>query len=236
MLEGVIPLETFPLVEWRELADVPSFTVLKTQICVTRPQCVNTPLVRLCDTLGDLQQPPGHYDSMKLLSCNCCVCQLNMRVLSNVTKPNVRKHALFVTINNVMLNIQRWMPNLSDGEHDPHSRNITCASHRRNKRRSVDTDYRSNWITLHCFSTYLVHTSFNCQKTKSAVYGTACFVTTASSLPSDSILSPAWRVRRPLTESLPIPAKAGFRITCLLTEQMSSVLCHGRKGEACFCL
>ena len=25
-----------------ELADVPSFTVLKTQICVTRPQCVNT--------------------------------------------------------------------------------------------------------------------------------------------------------------------------------------------------
>ena len=43
MLEGVIPLETFPLVEWHygELADVPSFTVLKTQICVTRPQCVN---------------------------------------------------------------------------------------------------------------------------------------------------------------------------------------------------
>jgi hypothetical protein len=39
----VIPLETFPLVEWHEgeLADVPSFTVLKTQICVTRPQCVN---------------------------------------------------------------------------------------------------------------------------------------------------------------------------------------------------
>jgi len=30
-------------VEWHEgeLADVPSFTVLKTQICVTRPQCVN---------------------------------------------------------------------------------------------------------------------------------------------------------------------------------------------------
>ena len=44
MLEGVIPLETFPFVEWhyRELADVPSFAVLKTQICVTRPQCVNT--------------------------------------------------------------------------------------------------------------------------------------------------------------------------------------------------
>ena len=44
VLEGVIPLETFPLVEWHygELADVPSFTVLKTQICVTRPQCVNT--------------------------------------------------------------------------------------------------------------------------------------------------------------------------------------------------
>ena len=42
MLEGVIPLETFPLAEWHygELADVPSFTVLKTQICVTRPQCV----------------------------------------------------------------------------------------------------------------------------------------------------------------------------------------------------
>ena len=42
MLEGVIPLETFPLVQWHygELADVPSFTVLKTQICVTRPQCV----------------------------------------------------------------------------------------------------------------------------------------------------------------------------------------------------
>jgi len=38
----VIPLETFPLVEWHkgELGDVPSFTVLKTQICVTRPQCV----------------------------------------------------------------------------------------------------------------------------------------------------------------------------------------------------
>jgi len=43
VLEGVIPLETFPLVEWHygELADVPSFTVLKTHICVTRPQCVN---------------------------------------------------------------------------------------------------------------------------------------------------------------------------------------------------
>jgi len=42
VLEGVIPLETFPLVEWQkgELANVPSFTVLKTQICVTRPQCV----------------------------------------------------------------------------------------------------------------------------------------------------------------------------------------------------
>ena len=41
MLEGVTPLETFPLVEWHEgeLADVPSFTVLKTQICLTRPQC-----------------------------------------------------------------------------------------------------------------------------------------------------------------------------------------------------
>jgi len=38
VLEGVIPLETFPLVEWHygELADVPSF-VLKMQICVTRP-------------------------------------------------------------------------------------------------------------------------------------------------------------------------------------------------------
>ena len=43
MLEDVIPLETFPLVVWYEgeLADVPSFTVLETQICVTRPQCVN---------------------------------------------------------------------------------------------------------------------------------------------------------------------------------------------------
>ena len=43
VLEGVIPLETFPLVEWHygELADVPSFPVLETQICVTRPQCVN---------------------------------------------------------------------------------------------------------------------------------------------------------------------------------------------------
>ena len=42
MLEGVVPLETFPLVEWHqgELADVPSFTVLKMQICVTHPQCV----------------------------------------------------------------------------------------------------------------------------------------------------------------------------------------------------
>ena len=42
MLEGVIPLETFLLVEWHqgELADVLSFTVLKTQICVTRPQCI----------------------------------------------------------------------------------------------------------------------------------------------------------------------------------------------------
>jgi len=47
VLEGVIPLETFPLVEWHkgELADVPSFTVLKTQICVTRPQCVNNHLL-----------------------------------------------------------------------------------------------------------------------------------------------------------------------------------------------
>jgi len=44
VLEGVIRLETFPLVEWHygELADVSSFTVLKTQICVTRPQCVNS--------------------------------------------------------------------------------------------------------------------------------------------------------------------------------------------------
>ena len=46
VFEGVIPLETFPLVEWhlREHADVPSFTVLKTQICVTRPQCVKCTL------------------------------------------------------------------------------------------------------------------------------------------------------------------------------------------------
>jgi hypothetical protein len=43
VLEYAIPLETFPLVEWHkaELADVPSFTVLKTQIWLTRPQCVN---------------------------------------------------------------------------------------------------------------------------------------------------------------------------------------------------
>ena len=49
MLDGVIPLETFPLVEWHygELADVPRFTVLKTQICVTRPQCVNTCLSKM---------------------------------------------------------------------------------------------------------------------------------------------------------------------------------------------
>jgi len=42
VLEGVIFLETFPLVEWHygEPADVQSFTVLKTQICVTRQQCV----------------------------------------------------------------------------------------------------------------------------------------------------------------------------------------------------
>jgi len=42
VLEGVIPLETFPLVEWHygELADVPSFTMLKMQICVTSLQCV----------------------------------------------------------------------------------------------------------------------------------------------------------------------------------------------------
>jgi len=42
VLEDVIPLETFLHVEWHleELADVPSFTVSKTQICVTRPQCV----------------------------------------------------------------------------------------------------------------------------------------------------------------------------------------------------
>ena len=45
MLEGVVPLETFPRVEWHkgELADVPSFIVLKTQICNTRPLlCVKT--------------------------------------------------------------------------------------------------------------------------------------------------------------------------------------------------
>jgi len=43
VLEVVIPLETFPLVEWHygELADVLRFTVLKTHICITRPQCVN---------------------------------------------------------------------------------------------------------------------------------------------------------------------------------------------------
>jgi hypothetical protein len=42
VLEGVIPLETFPLAEWHlgELADVPRFTVLKTQICVTRARNV----------------------------------------------------------------------------------------------------------------------------------------------------------------------------------------------------
>jgi len=56
VLEGVIPLETFPLVEWHqgELADVPSFTVLKTQICLTRPQCVKmlpTVKVEYTDTI-----------------------------------------------------------------------------------------------------------------------------------------------------------------------------------------
>ena len=44
MLLGVIPLEIFSLVEWHqgELADVPRFTVLKTQICFTHPQCDNS--------------------------------------------------------------------------------------------------------------------------------------------------------------------------------------------------
>ena len=57
MLEGVIPLETFPLVEWHygELADVPSLTVLKTQICVTCPQCVK---IKFPFYLPDEMQPP----------------------------------------------------------------------------------------------------------------------------------------------------------------------------------
>jgi len=70
-------------------------------------------------------------------------------------------------------------------------------------------------------------------KTKSTTYGTADSITTASSLTSDSILSTAWRLQRHLTKYLPIPARAGFRTTCPLTEQTSSVLCYGRKGEAC---
>ena len=54
MLEGVIPLETFPLVEWHkgELADVPSFTMLKTQICVTRSHCVKNISISLSSTFG----------------------------------------------------------------------------------------------------------------------------------------------------------------------------------------
>ena len=79
------------------------------------------------------------------------VYQLNVRILSNLTKPHVRKPALFFTINNVTLYIQGWRPNLSDGEHDFHSRNITCSGHVRYKCRSVDTHYRSYFITVTVF-------------------------------------------------------------------------------------
>ena len=55
-----------------------------------------------------------------------------------------------------MLHTQRWT-NISGGEHDPHTGNITCAGHRRYNGRSIDTDYRSYCITLTVFiSTYII--------------------------------------------------------------------------------
>ena len=74
MLEGVIPLETFPLVEWHygELADVPSFTVLKTQICVTRPQCVKN-----IGFAGALNYQPARFTNMFLAGPLCPYLDLN---------------------------------------------------------------------------------------------------------------------------------------------------------------
>jgi len=67
VLEDVIPLETFPLVEWHqvELADVPSFTVLKTQICVTRPQCVK--MVKKTNKRSSGCSIRGHLTADKLM-------------------------------------------------------------------------------------------------------------------------------------------------------------------------
>ena len=59
----MIPLETFPLVEWHygELADVPSFAVLKTQICVTPRQCVNA--YNKPDTTAEIRHLPRAMQS-----------------------------------------------------------------------------------------------------------------------------------------------------------------------------
>ena len=78
VLEGVIPLETFPLVEWHEgeLADVPSFTVLKTQICVTRPQCVKVHK-NFYQSVSDTNTQ-GHAVN----SCCCVELQLHLLLIS----------------------------------------------------------------------------------------------------------------------------------------------------------
>ena len=70
MLEGVIPLETFPLVEWHkgELADVPSFTVLKPQICVTRPQCVNKERDIILVYIKQVYHDAGYGECEKFIS------------------------------------------------------------------------------------------------------------------------------------------------------------------------
>ena len=102
----MIPLETFPLAEWHEgeLADVPSFTVLKTQICVTRPQCVNmedigTNKVKFSNKVGaykHFSSPPVSSFLLLFLYGSPLFISAPSHSLLNVSEHKLNSHRIFI--------------------------------------------------------------------------------------------------------------------------------------------
>lgn len=127
----------------------------------------------------------------------------------------------------------RW-PILSVEENDLHSGNITCGGgHRRYKRRSIDTNYQSNRITVTVFiSSYMY---FITQVLSAQNQGRLCIATNILSqlvhqhslllLPLDSCV---WK---PLSKYILNPAWADFWTTCPVIKQMS-FSCSGQTRKS----
>ena len=123
----------------------------------------------------------------------------------------------------------RW-PILSVEENELHSGNITCGGcHRRYKRRSIDTDYRSNCITVTVFIGSYIY--LNMQVLSAQNQSQLCIAINISSplvrQHSHSLLPLDSRVWRSLTQYILNPAWVDFRTTCPVIKQMS-FLCSGQ--------